>query len=253
MVPLAEVARRSRRHNHEENVWVHPFSGRVAGWFTWAFVNLGLTANHVTGAMFVCGVAAAGLLVNDSLPFAVAAFLLFRLHVLLDVSDGEVARYRNQVSRFGVYWDQLIHAFTYPAIVAGLILGRMLHDAGAGVVAFGLLAMIAKSTDLGTKSAYYRVLYSSGDREAPNDPDSVASCGSPVARRLLSPLWHVAGFDGLLFFYALAYLVDGAWLGLLARDWVVAVYAVLLTLTAVGRAALTPHRGQLPMRRDFRP
>ena len=163
MIPHTEVVKRSRRQNHEENVWVHPFSGRVSSWLTWVFINLGLSANQVTMLMFAAGVGATVSLLADSFPFAVLAFALFRLHVLLDVSDGEVARYRQQVSRFGVYWDQLIHIFTYPAILAALALGRLFSGAEVAVVGFALLGMIAKGTDLGVKNVYYRVLYSSGE------------------------------------------------------------------------------------------
>lgn len=251
MISHTEVVRRSRRHNHDENVWVHPFSGRVSSWLTWVFINLGLSANQVTMLMFAAGVGAAVSLLADSFSFAVLAFALFRLHVLLDVSDGEVARYRQQVSRFGVYWDQLIHIFTYPAILAALALGRLFSGGEVAVVGFALLGMIAKGTDLGVKNVYYRVLYSSG--EAAKDAEaSTPGSGSSALRRLVGPLLHISGFDGLLFFYAAAYLIDGSALGLQTRDWVVLAYALVFTTVALGRVILTARHDSLPMRRDFR-
>ncbi len=251
MIPHTEVVRRSRRHNHDENVWVHPFSGRVSSWLTWAFINLGLSANQVTMLMFAAGVGAAVSLLADSFPFAVLAFALFRLHVLLDVSDGEVARYRQQVSRFGVYWDQLIHVFTYPAILAALALGRLFSGAEVAVVGFALLGMIAKGTDLGVKNVYYRVLYSSGEAAADAEASTPGS-GHGAVRRLVGPLLHISGFDGLLFFYAVAYLIDGSALGLETRDWVVLAYALVFAAVALGRVILTARQDGLPMRRDFR-
>ena len=251
MISHTEVVRRSRRHNHDENVWVHPFSGRVSSWLTWVFINLGLSANQVTVLMFAAGVGAAVSLIADSFPFAVLAFALFRLHVLLDVSDGEVARYRQQVSRFGVYWDQLIHIFTYPAILAALALGRLFSGAEVALVGFAMLGMIAKGTDLGVKNVYYRVLYSSGDSTEEADTSAPGSRHSAV-RRLVGPLLHISGFDGLLFFYAAAYLIDGTALGLETRDWVVLAYAATFTAVALGRMILTARKDGLPMRRDFR-
>ena len=253
MISHAEVVRRSRRHNHDENVWVHPFSGRVSSWLTWVFINMGLSANQVTMLMFASGVGVAVSLLADSFAFAVLAFALFRLHVLLDVSDGEVARYRNQVSRFGVYWDQLIHIFTYPAILAGLALGRLFGEAELAVVGFAVVGMIAKGTDLGAKNVYYRVLYSSGEAPAESTEGAAPLSTSGAVRRVVGPVLHISGFDGLLFFYAAAYLIDGSAFGLEPRDWVVAAYSIIFTAVALGRVVVTARRDKLPMRRDFRP
>ncbi len=215
------------------------------------FINLGLSANQVTMLMFAAGVGAATSLLADSFPFAVLAFVLFRLHVLLDVSDGEVARYRQQVSRFGVYWDQLIHIFTYPAILAALALGRVFSGAEIAVVGFAMLGMIAKGTDLGVKNVYYRVLYSSGEAAAEAESAAPGS-GHSTVRRLVGPLLHISGFDGLLFFYAAAYLIGGSAFGLETRDWVVLAYSLIFTAVALGRMILTARQDGLPMRRDFR-
>jgi hypothetical protein len=63
---------------------------------------------------------------------------------------------------------------------------------------------------------------------------------------------HLQGFDGLLFFYCIAYLVDGSWLDLMVRDWVLAMYCANFTLVALIRVLLIPRRDAVPMRKDFR-
>jgi phosphatidylglycerophosphate synthase len=252
MISRAEIVKRSRRHNYEENVWLHPFSSHFSHLFTWAFINLGLSANHVTALAFVAGVASALLLLGDQIAYAIGSFVFFRLHVLLDMSDGEVARYRGQVSRFGVYWDQLMHAFTFPLILACLVMGRLISGGGLILLGFALVGMIGTSTDLAVKNVYYRMLYTSGQKEDVEAGDERPTARTFKLRALLVPLLHLSSFDGLLFFYALAYLVDVSWLGLAVRDWVVAVYSVNFAVFAITRMILTARRDRLPMRRDFR-
>lgn len=252
MISRKEIAERSRRANHDENVWVHPFSGRMSGWFTWVLVNLGMSANQVTLACSFAGFASAAVLVFDSWPFVVASFVLFRLHVLLDVVDGEVARYRSQISRFGSYWDQLMHVATYPLILMAIVTGRLINDAPIGVAVLGMLGMVGKGLDLGAKSAYFRVLYSSGPSERPATTAAGVPTPAGPIKRFIGLILNLRGFDGLLFFYGIAYFLDGSWMGLETRDWVLSAYSANFMLVALARAVLIPRRDGVPMRRDFR-
>jgi len=252
LITFAEIAVRSRRHNHEENVWVNPFSGRVAWLFTWLFINLGLSANQVTALSFAAGVSSALVLLGDSLPLAASAFVLFRLHQIFDVSDGEVARYRGQVSRLGVFWDQLMHAIVYPLVLACLVLGRLNNGAGLALVAFAMAGMIGKTTDLAVKNAYHRVLRAGGPEESREGTLQDAPRPSGKLRLLLVSILHLAGFEALLFFYTLAYLFDVSWFDLALRDWVVAAYSVDFVLFAITRMVLTARHDRLPMRSDLR-
>jgi SAM-dependent methyltransferase len=59
VIPRKEIIERSRRYNHDENVGVHPFSGRISSWFTWIFVNLKMSANQVTQLCALVGFASA--------------------------------------------------------------------------------------------------------------------------------------------------------------------------------------------------
>lgn len=252
MIPRKEISLRSRRHNHDENVWIHPFSGRISNWFTWVFVNIGMSANQVTQLCALAGVASALVLGFDTLSMVIASFILFRLHVLFDVVDGEVARYRNQISRFGSYWDQLMHVAVYPLILMCMVVGRLLNDASMVVAVFGMVGMIGKGLDLAAKSAYFRVLYSSGPREEPLPIEPTKQVSSNSIKRGIGLLLNLRGFDALLFFYGAAYLMDGSWMGLAVRDWVLGAYSANFTLVALVRAVLIPKRNNVPMRKDFR-
>src|SRR5512142_1151647 len=57
------------------------------------FLAVGATPNALTGLMIVAGVAAGGLLVVPGLAGAGLSALLVQVYLLLDCSDGEIARW----------------------------------------------------------------------------------------------------------------------------------------------------------------
>ena len=74
---------------------------------------------------------------------AVLGVLLVQLQLLLDCSDGEVARWRKQFSPIGVYLDQLAHYSTEAAIPAAIgVRADGGWDSIGGWTALGLLASV---------------------------------------------------------------------------------------------------------------
>src|SRR5437899_1830317 len=67
---------------------------RLSPYLTRQFLRLGLSPNAVTALMIPVGLAAAALVSIPSVFAAVGAALLIQLQLLLDCSDGEVARWR---------------------------------------------------------------------------------------------------------------------------------------------------------------
>lgn len=97
---------------------------------------LGLHPNTVTWLMIGAGVAAGAVLaVEDAVWPAAAAFVLIQLQILLDCSDGEVARWKGISSPVGVYLDRLGHWLTETALPIGL-------GIGAGEPVLGLVAAV---------------------------------------------------------------------------------------------------------------
>jgi phosphatidylglycerophosphate synthase len=85
---------------------------------------LGLHPNTVTWLMIAVGVAAGAVLAaGDAVWPALAAFVLIQLQILLDCSDGEVARWKGISSPVGVYLDRLGHWLTETALPIGLGIG----------------------------------------------------------------------------------------------------------------------------------
>ena len=89
---------------------------RLSPYLTRAVLPTRLTPNGMTWIMLAVGVAAAAVLTLPGLLAALAAFLLIQLQILLDCSDGEVARWRGHSSPRGIYLDRIGHYLTEAAI-----------------------------------------------------------------------------------------------------------------------------------------
>ncbi|GII75439.1 transferase [Sphaerisporangium rufum] len=93
---------------------------KLSIYVTWALARTRITPNQVTGLMIVTGLVAAAVLALPGLWAAVAAALLVQLYLLLDCSDGELARWTGRTSITGVYLDRVGHYFAEAALLVGL-------------------------------------------------------------------------------------------------------------------------------------
>jgi phosphatidylglycerophosphate synthase len=79
-----------------------------------------ISPNGVTWLMLAAGLAAAAVLSLPGLAAAVGALLLIQLQLLLDCSDGELARWQQRSSPAGIYLDRLAHYVTEAALPIAL-------------------------------------------------------------------------------------------------------------------------------------
>ena len=81
----------------------------ISPYLTRILLQLGLSANAVTWLMITAGALAAVLTGWPSIWAAIGVVLLVQVQMLLDCSDGEVARWRQTSSPKGVYLDRVGH------------------------------------------------------------------------------------------------------------------------------------------------
>ena len=102
--PPSTLSRRNAEH------WLSGVYGRrVSIYFTWMAVRLGISADTVTALMIVIGLIAAGLVAVQGWVGPVVGVFLMQFYLVLDCSDGEIARCTNTESPRGVYLDRLGH------------------------------------------------------------------------------------------------------------------------------------------------
>ena len=115
---------------------------RLSPYLTRLLIPTPLTPNAVTWLMIAAGVAAAGLMVVESVAAAVGVVVLIQLQILLDCSDGELARWRRQFSPVGIYLDRFAHYLT--ETLFPIALGIRCGEPVLGLVA-ALLALAVRT------------------------------------------------------------------------------------------------------------
>ena len=93
---------------------------RLSPYLTRMLLRTRITPDGVTGLMIVAGLAAAAMLTIPGLGGAIGAAVLIQLQILLDCSDGELARWLDRRSPVGVYLDRIGHWVTEAALPIGL-------------------------------------------------------------------------------------------------------------------------------------
>src|SRR5215204_4476668 len=139
---VAQPARIFERNSGEH--WAgRLYVRRYSPYLTRLLLRTRLTPNQVTGSMIVVGAVAAAVLTLPGVLPAVGVVLLIQLQILLDCSDGELARWREQYSPRGVYLDRFGHYFTETLLPIGLgIRADGGWDSIGGYTTLGLLAAV---------------------------------------------------------------------------------------------------------------
>lgn len=135
--------------------WAGRLYGRRASpYLTRLLISGGMAANTATWLMLISGLAAAAVLVIPGWWPAAVAVLLIQLQLLLDCSDGELARWYKTSSPAGIYLDRLGHYVTEAALVAALGVrcdGGLRHNGGwttLGLAVAVVVLLIKSETDL---------------------------------------------------------------------------------------------------------
>jgi phosphatidylglycerophosphate synthase len=141
--PPAVIARLNDEH------WAgRVYMRRVSPVATWVFARLGWSPNAVTVGFIVCGLAGAGVAAVPGLGPAIGAAVLIQLYLLLDCSDGELARWSGREgSVTGIYLDRIGHYLAEAALLAAL-----------GIRAQGQLAVTGPYVTAGLAAAVLAVL-----------------------------------------------------------------------------------------------
>src|SRR3954449_12000060 len=151
---------------------------RASPYLTRQLIRTRITPNAVTWLMILVGVLAAGLIAIPGVWTALGAVLLIQLQILLDCSDGELARWRQKFSPVGIYLDRLGHYLT--ETLFPIARGIRCDEVTLGLIA-ALLALAVR-----TESALVAVARLESGRTKAEDTPEVAAPGVSllaVARR----------------------------------------------------------------------
>lgn len=150
---------------------------KVSIYFTWLCLVLKMSANQVTVLSGVVAILGGALLTSESKSLVLLGVVCFHLFAILDMSDGEVARYRNQGGVSGHYLDWYMHFISSTVLVAGLFLANWKSMGSIWVVIIGLLAVITPILDKCVQNAGWTVICWTRLRDIQKNSEGV--CGEP--------------------------------------------------------------------------
>ena len=133
-----------------------------------------LTANQATFLSMIPGLAAAYFLFFGGYMFGIVGSVFLFFNYLLDHCDGEIARAKNQSSRFGHEFDTFVDWIVHTALFAAMGHGALLETGQIIWLWFGLAASIGGTINYAL-SVYWRLRKSGGD------PDAIGSDTEPDA------------------------------------------------------------------------
>ncbi len=214
---------------------------------TWVFARMGWSPNAVTAGFIICGVAAGVVVAFGGLWTAIVAVILIQAYLLLDCSDGELARWSKRTSVAGIYLDGIGHYLGETALLTGLgfrAQGHLTVSGGyvsAGLAAALLAAIVKAETDNVTVARAKAGLPGTHEDEAL----APRSGGLALARRLASVLrvHRITHAVELSLLILVAALVDAARGGLTAtRVLIIACLVVAAAMVLAHLAAILASR-----------
>jgi len=198
MIGLDKVKLKTKRHNDESNKKLFFFGTFFSIYFSWIFINFRLSPNSVTGIFFLTGLFSAALFSFSDLLLIIFAYILWRLHIIFDICDGEVARFTKKFSFNGAYWDYMIHSILNPLTYASICFATYKKFDDDVFLILALFGSIIVSQTLSVKNNYYRAMLFNNKKLKKNNNKSK---DSPLKKPFVNLFIGLISFEGFLLTY----------------------------------------------------
>ena len=137
------------------------------------------------------------------------SYFLFRLHIIIDVSDGEVARYNNTLSINGSYWDSIIHLILYPLIFLCMCFSQYLNYDDNIYLLISPIGVLVICLTLSVTNNYYKsMLFNNVDLNKSQNKETKKYPKKGYKFIFFSFLSEILSFEGLYIFYIFLYLIN---------------------------------------------
>ena len=131
---------------------------KISIYFTWFCLVLRMSANQVTILSGLIAILGGFLISFESIYITLMGGLCFHIFAILDMSDGEVARYRDQGGVEGHYLDWFMHFITPTALVMGLFLSSAGSLDNKILLILGLIAVVVPLLSKSVQNAGWTVI-----------------------------------------------------------------------------------------------
>lgn len=178
-ITLEEVRKKCRRNNAESNNRLHWFASKFSIYFSFIFLKLRFSADQVTITFFLVGLLGSGSYAFNSIIMSIVGYILFRLHIIIDMSDGDVARFNQNFSIRGAYWDAIIHSVLNPLYYISICFSFYLQFDNNSFIIIGALLGLSSSVLMAVKNNYFKAMLFNGMSLTKN-----VTLDSPVEKKL---------------------------------------------------------------------
>ncbi|MDD3089514.1 MAG: hypothetical protein PHT95_06190, partial [Candidatus Omnitrophica bacterium] len=213
---------------------------RISIYMTWLFVSCGMNAMSATTLFVVSGFLASGFLMLGREPFFFIGAVTLHIWYILDHVDGEVARWNEETSYTGMYYDLLCHYIIHPIVFFSIGIGLFAATrnfafvlagsaAAFGSVMMGAVEDLKDLVVLGAGGALSRASEGTIDRTDIRDKG--------IFFRMFSFTHKTTTFPVFINVFLLASVLDIAAKTLFFKAAVILYYAVSLNLVWASRAS----------------
>lgn len=205
-VYLKEVKRRCKRENAVANNRLHWFSSKLSIYFSYVFLKLRFSADLVTIIFFILGLIGAFLFSCNSVVSSLFAYVFWRLHIIVDMSDGDVARFNKSFSIRGAYWDAVIHSILNPLYFIAISYSFFLQFDNNIFLIFGCFTGLSCSVLMGIKNNFYKAKFFNKEIYSPGIEKK--SNSNNLLGKLFFVLSETLGIEGFLFLTMIVRIID---------------------------------------------
>ena len=118
LLSYKEFVTANKRDDQRNNDITHFFSRHFVNIFAFPLYRIGLSPNQVTLIFIFTGLVGGILSFYN---FLMSAYVLWRIHIIIDMADGSVARVTKQFSSLGNTLDKIGHHLIYPIYWIGFL------------------------------------------------------------------------------------------------------------------------------------
>ncbi|GEM_PF-2003378 len=252
MESIAELRRICRRENDEDNRKTMLLASRLSIYFTRIFLAANLSADQVTYIFITAGMAGALSFLGPGPWWAVAGYVMLKLHVIFDVCDGEVARYRKTSSAAGAYLDFLAHYCIYSLLLSAMTIRYFLDGGGLSSIVCGFVLVLANTLNRASCDCWFRANFGKAGRDEIEEGRDERSVGG-LPNLLRIPVLIAANAVSIHNF-ASAYIVVmimERYVQMDLRGYLIPFYTAMLLAFSIMRIARTISRGKIPRRATY--
>jgi len=135
MVTLKELRKNTKKNIPLNWRWM----GKISPFFSWIFIRMGLHPNTVSLIWIAMLFIPIYLLTTGNYFYSVIAVGIIFLTMIIDTSDGEMARTLNKTSELGYYLDELAHTFTFPLLYMAVAIGDYVNSGSYLILSLGFM------------------------------------------------------------------------------------------------------------------